>query len=347
MKGDFNRISDNMAKEKDIKEIIRKYSNDECTPHDLDDAISILSEPYENLKLRPTLFNQWNNNEEYTTQELKEEELSSMLDQVHHRINIEKTIVSISTTKRLLINLSKIAAILIVGLMIGFLVQKYSFNEPMYYTSFAPKGSISQVLLPDNTMVYLNSGSEIKYTIEGVNGNREVFLTGEAWFQVEKNEEKPFVVHTPYYKVNVLGTEFNVKAYTEDNEITTTLEKGRIQITSAENFQIQSNTVLNPGEQLIYNKEQNTIQLKAVKPSIFSSWKENKLIFINMSLKELITMLERKYGVDIEVTDASILDYHYDGTIKDESIIEVMDILKHSLPISYKIEEQKLIIIKN
>lgn len=336
-----------MAEDSNIKKIISKFSNGESNARELDDAISILSDPYKNLGLRPALFEQWNNDEEDSIEELKKEELSTILDQVHHRINIEKNTISVSRTKRNLINLVKIAAILLIGFTIGILIPKFFHKAPMYYTSFAPKGSVSQMLLPDNTMVYLNSGSEIKYTIEGLNGNREVFLKGEAWFEVEKDEKKPFVVHTPYYKVNVLGTQFNVKAYPEDNEIATTLERGSIQITSAKNFQIQSNTILSPGEQLVYNKKQNTIQLKTVKTRLYTSWKENKLIFINMSLNELIKLLERKYGVDIEVDDDSILAYHYDGTIKDESIIEVMEILKHSLPISYKVEEQKLLIIKN
>lgn len=335
-----------MTKEKDIKELIRKYSNGESNHQELDDAISILSEPYKNLKLRPTLFNQWINDEQDLGQELQKEELTTMLHQIHHRINIENKSIKKSGTKRLILTLSKIAAILAIGFMFGILLNKFLPTEPVYYTSIAPMGSVSQMILPDNTMVYLNSGSEIKYSIDGVDGNREVFLKGEAWFQVEKNKKKPFVVHTPYYNVNVLGTEFNVKAYPDDNEIATTLEKGSIQITSAENFQIQSNTVLNPGEQLIYNKTQNTIQLKTVKTKLYTSWKENKLIFINMSLKELIRLLERKYGVDIEVNDSSILEYHYDGTIKDETIIEVMEILKHSLPIKYQIDEQKLIIKK-
>jgi ferric-dicitrate binding protein FerR (iron transport regulator) len=201
------------------------------------------------------------------------------------------------------------------------------------------------MILPDNTMIYLNAGSEIRYSINGKNGIREVFLTGEAWFQVTKNNKKPFVVHTPYYHINVTGTEFNVKAYTEDNEITTTLETGAVLITSAENFKIQNNQVLKPGEQLVYNKEKNSIEIKKVRTNYFTAWKDNKLIFINMKLKELIQLLERKYGVDIEVNDESILDFHYDGTIRNETILEVMEILKHSLPIDYKIEEQKLYII--
>ncbi len=91
------------------------------------------------------------------------------------------------------------------------------------------------MVLPDNTIVYLNGGSELKYKLNQEN-NREVYLEGEAWFDVEKDKTKKFVVHTPYYDVNVHGTEFNVKAYVEDNQVATTLEEGSVSITSTEKF---------------------------------------------------------------------------------------------------------------
>ncbi len=336
-----------MNTEKDIKKIIRRYLNGESNHQELDDAISILSEPYNNLKLSPTLFEHWTNNENKSVKALEKEELGSMLDQIHLRINNAKEKNIKLGTKGLIITISKIAAILVVGFLFGVLINNISFQEPVYYTSVAPMGSISQMMLPDNSIVYLNSGSEIKYSIDGVQGKREVFLKGEAWFQVEKNKKKPFIVHTPYYNINVLGTEFNVKAYPDDNEIVTTLEKGSIQITSAENFQLENNQLLEPGEQLIYNKQNKTIQLEMVKTKRYTAWKENKLIFINMSLKELITLLERKYGVDIEVMDETILNYHYDGTLKNETILEILEILQKTLPISYDIVGQKVEINAN
>jgi transmembrane sensor len=96
----------------------------------------------------------------------------------------------------------------------------------------------------------------------------------------------------------------------------------------------------------VYNKESKRIQLAEVNTRQYTSWKENKLIFINMSLRELKTLLERKFGVDITIEAQEILEYHYDGTIKNETIIEVLDILKLSLPINYQIIGQQIIITK-
>lgn len=241
------------------------------------------------------------------------------------------------------------AAILVVGLLIGNLIQRNGFetvSEPVYYTSKAPKGSIAEMILPDGTIIFLNSGSEIKYASDMNAKSREVYLTGEAWFDVQKSKDVPFLVHTDYYDVRVLGTEFNVKAYTEDSEVVTTLEKGSIQIQSTKNLKLKQDVQLVSGEQLVYHKTNKTIQVAQVKPSLFSSWKDSKLIFINMKLGELITLLERKYGVNITVRDQQLLNHHYDGTIKNETIIEVLEILQATLPINYVISDQEVIITK-
>jgi len=241
------------------------------------------------------------------------------------------------------------AAILIVGLLIGNLIRPNGMepvSETVYYTSKAPKGSIAEMILPDGTIIFLNSGSEIKYASDMNAKSREVYLTGEAWFDVHKSKDVPFLVHTDHYDVRVLGTEFNVKAYAEDAEVVTTLEQGSIQIQSTKKLKLKQEVQLVPGEQLVYHKDNKTVQVKQVKPRLFSSWKDNKLIFINMNLGELITLLERKYGIDITVQDQQLLNHHYDGTIKNETIMEVLDILQATLPINYTIDNQEVIITK-
>ena len=240
------------------------------------------------------------------------------------------------------------AAILMLGFILGNLVHlvRESVTEMAYYTAIAPKGSVSETILPDGTIIFLNAGSEIKYASNMDIKSREVYLKGEAWFDVEKSKEIPFIVHTSYYDVRVMGTEFNVRAYIEDAEVITTLEKGSIEVTSTNDFKIEKNVTLNPGEQLVYNKQKNSLFVSQVNPGIYSSWKDNKLIFINMSLKELIILLERKYGVEIAVKDSDILKFHYDGTIRNETIMEVLNILQKTLPINYYIENQKVVIMK-
>ncbi len=329
-----------------IKSITEKYIKGESTPEELEEAMILFADPNHNVELQPTLYEYWINQEKSSTNEIPTKDLSIILDKVHHKINLKQDQKPKNRIKKITFTVSKIAAILIIGLLMGLSVQYFKKTEPVYFTSIAPKGSVSQMVLPDNTVVYLNAGSQLKYTVEGLKRKREVFIDGEAWFDVTKNENKPFVVHTPFYDVNVLGTQFNVKAYKNDDEIVTTLEEGSVLIGSSENFKMAERKILRPGEQLVYSAQKKAIEVKNVDPRMFTAWKDNKLIFINMNLKELIVLLERKYGVDFHVTDNKILNYHYDGTIKNETILEVLDLLKETLPIKYNIEGQTILITK-
>lgn len=241
------------------------------------------------------------------------------------------------------------AAVLIIGLLISNLLvfTKREQTSGEFFSATAPKGSVSQFMLPDSTVIFLNSGSQLKYLADNTNQKiREVYLSGEAWFKVKKSETVPFLVHTPYYNVRVMGTEFNVKAYENDRDIVTTLEEGSIKVQSSEALKLSDEITLVSGEQLIYNRDAKTVQVQQVKAPLYSSWKENKLIFINTSLKDLVTLLERKYGVEIELQDNQISNYHYDGTIKNETLLEVLDLLGKTLPIEYTVEGQKIVITK-
>ncbi|MFV0268718.1 MAG: FecR family protein [Draconibacterium sp.] len=240
--------------------------------------------------------------------------------------------------------IGKIAAAVVIGLIAGVYAMHITSvpKEPVYYASHSPKGSISEMILPDGSVIFLNADSRVKYSVEGHNGNREVFLEGEAWFDVKKDNTRPFIVHTPYYDVNVTGTLFNVKAYEADNEIATTLEEGQIIIQSTGNFKLAEDIVVKPGEQVKLNKHTKQLTIKQVNTKWYTSWKDNKLVFVNMNMKDLELLLERKYGVEIEIKNKEILDLHFDGTIKNESIIEFLEIIKKALPINYKIVGQKI-----
>lgn len=254
---------------------------------------------------------------------------------------------SISPSIKIWKTIFRVAAVLLLGVFIGKFTDYLSEKpQPIYCTAIAPEGSISNVILPDSTIIYLNAGSEIKYSVNPNIKEREVFLSGEAWFDVSKDSKRPFTVHTDYFNVNVLGTEFNVKAYAQDLHAAATLEEGSILVTSSSKVKLAENIKLRPGEQFVFNKDEKSVQIKEVDTQIYSSWKDNKLIFLKMSLRELIILLERKYGVDIEVLNPEILEYHYSGTIKNESIIEILNIIEHTIPIDYEILDQEIIIKK-
>ncbi len=271
-------------------------------------------------------------------------DLSSLFNKIWNKIEREKK--QSKNNLRYLTNFFKLTAAVVIGLLLGIFVSlfKNTDNEPIYYSAYSPKGSISEMILPDGSLIFLNAGSKIKYTFEGKDGIREVFLEGEAWFDVEKDVRKPFIVHTNLYDVKVTGTQFNIKAYNDDNILATTLETGQIIIKSTEQLKLAKSIIMHPGEQVILDKQSKKLSIINVNTRWFTSWKDNKLIFVNMHLKDLVRLLERKYGVDIDIQNKKILNLHFDGTIKDESIIEFLEIVKKTLPINYKIIGQKILI---
>jgi len=325
-----------------IRDIIKEGKSDTSTHELKQELLSLFHQPEMEIEFKNQLIEDLNETEPSSKDKLFFEDL---FEKFWSKRKIE--LAEHSQKKRFVIRFTQWAAVLVLGLIFGYYfnsVQKAS--SPVYYTSIAPKGSVSEMILPDGSHIFLNSGSEIKYTVDGTDGIREIFLNGEAWFQVAKMIEKPFLVHTSIYDIQVTGTSFNVKAYPEDKEVTTTLEEGAVIVKSSVNIKLAEEAQLKPGEQLVYNKESRKISIAEVNTRWYTSWKDNKLVFVNMSLKDLKTLLERKYGVEIEFSDQSILNYHYDGTLKNETILEVLEILENTLPIQYQIVGQKIVIKK-
>ena len=323
-----------------IRDIIENGKSDQATHQEKQKLLSIFHQPEVELKLKCYLFEDLDQTEASPKDEHFFEEI---FEKFWNRR--EAGILKKLSKIRVLHRLVQMAAILAIGLFMGYMLNSVkSDTASLYYTSVAPKGSVSEMLMPDGTHVFLNSGSKIKYSAEGVDGVREVFLEGEALFEVAKMKGKPFLVHTPSYDIRVTGTIFNVKAYRGESETVTTLVEGTVRIESSATLQLADKIELKPGEQLTYSEGSKKISVQEVNPNLYTAWKDNRLVFVNMDMKELETLLERKFGVEIEIRDQSILQYHYDGTFRNETIFEVLEVLKLTLPIQYHIEDQKIII---
>jgi ferric-dicitrate binding protein FerR (iron transport regulator) len=189
-------------------------------------------------------------------------------------------------------------------------------------------GAKSKIVLPDSSLVWLNSGSTLSYP-QQFGKNRQITLAGEAYFEVMKNE-KPFVVSTNYGDVKVKGTSFNVKAYSDDNSFETTLEEGVVafKVKNTEN-----EVTLQPGEQVI--KTASGFNVKQVETKYFTSWKDGKLLFNKEPFPEFIKKLERWYNVKIEYSDPELDKLWYTGTIEMETISEVMEMISKAAPVKY------------
>ncbi len=226
----------------------------------------------------------------------------------------------------------RVAAILIVALIISniFFFQKSGCPqiEAQLQTITTPMGAKANITLPDGSIVFLNSGSTLSYPLQ-FGKSRPVALAGEAYFEVDKNS-KPFIVSTDYGNVEVKGTSFNVRAYSDDDSFETTLEEGVVafSVKGAE-----AGIILKPGEQII--KTANGFSVRQVETKYFTSWKEGKLIFNREPFPAFIKKLERWYNVRIEYADPKLDELWYTGTIEMESISEVMEMISKAAPVVY------------
>ena len=321
-----------------IKNILHKGNAENAGSKDRQEMLSLFHQPEKEYELKDELVKEL---DEWTVSDDSGPNLQKMFARLWNTIEKQE---KRKTLKTRYLNVAvRVAAALVIGLFLGFFVHSLvSRPEPVFYTAHSPMGSVSEWNLPDGTVIFLNSGSEIKYSVNGKKTPREVFLAGEAWFQVEKDKKRPFVVHTPFYDVQVTGTRFNVKAYKEENKVITTLEEGEVIIHSEKNPELAEGIVLNPGQQLALTGDAQNPEIQEVNTRWFTAWKDNKLILVNMPLKELIVLLERKYGVEFAIKDESVLNYHCDATFQGETLIELLDILKGMIAIDYKIVGQTI-----
>jgi len=202
-----------------------------------------------------------------------------------------------------------------------------------------PNGQKSNVILADGTKVWLNSGSTLTVSLDNTK-QRNVQLSGEAFFDVTKNEKEPFLVKTRDYSVKVYGTQFDVRAYPGQKESETILQEGSISILTDAKEEIK----MTPG-QSFYVDQQNKYTISKVDPEVHTSWKDNILKIDNERLRDLLVRMEHWYGVKIQVDSYDMVkDLKYTLTIKTESLREMLDLMNYVTPLSYKIEGENVIL---
>lgn len=164
---------------------------------------------------------------------------------------------------------------------------------------FVPSGKRERITLPDGSEVWLNSGTLLLYPSDFIGDKREIYLVGEGYFKVRKRPEQPFIVRTKAMRVQVLGTEFNLSAYSDQEKITTTLEEGSLKILPDDPS--VAPCILSPNEQLVYIPSRGKVNVRQVVGSDYSAWKEGGLLFNNDSFEDILKTLERVYNVKVHL----------------------------------------------
>jgi ferric-dicitrate binding protein FerR (iron transport regulator) len=228
-----------------------------------------------------------------------------------------------------------IAAAFVFGLLISSI---FYFTKPDAFTNgqlarevLVPFGAKTNFVLPDGSVVWLNSGSKLLFPNE-YKGKRTAHLEGEAYFEVAKSRH-PFIVSTKFGEVEVLGTSFNIRAY-EDDEFQATLVEGSVKI----NRDGSKPMFLNPGQQA-WLLDSNQLQVREVTTDIFTSWKDGRLIFYREPFGKMAKRLEKWYNVNIEIDNEEMKDLWFTGTIEMETFSEVMDLISKSMPVQYSYDQ--------
>ncbi|MGA9639240.1 FecR family protein [Flavobacterium sp.] len=209
-----------------------------------------------------------------------------------------------------------------------------------------PYGKKMKLVLSDGTVVHLNSGSTIKFPIQFVaNGNRTVFLKGEAFFDVTKDKKHPFIVNAANLDIRVLGTKFNVSAYSEDQIINTVLVEGAVSLyDSKTKYDSKKAVLLTPGNKACWNKSQQQSKIEKVDTSLYTSWMDGKIIFEHMTFNNIIQKLERHYNVTIVNNNQKLANESFTASFDVETIEQVLNTFNKSYPLKYSIKQDKIII---
>lgn len=200
-----------------------------------------------------------------------------------------------------------------------------------------PRGGQYKLVLPDGTKVWLNSESSLKYPTSFTGSERRVVLTGEGYFEVTKNKEKPFIVDAASNSIRVLGTQFNVNSYGDENVFTTTLVEGSVQITNG-----KATSILKPGQQArVTEKGINVVEADTYEAM---AWKNGEFVFRNTPVQSIVRQLARWYDLQVEFRDS--VEKHLNATIKrNVSLSKVLHYLEQTGEVHFKLEGKKLVVM--
>ncbi|MFB9841705.1 FecR family protein [Mucilaginibacter ginsenosidivorans] len=350
-------------------ELLSKRLSDEIGESELAELNKILAEDEECRQQYNFFKGYWiQDQEKYSNDELIFQRVKSRIDIEEIQDDPEQ---ETGRVKRMPIIWRSIAAILLLGLCV-FLYHYYSAYSykstlaPTITVTKTPSRSKSKIYLTDGSVVTLNSETVLKYPSAFTGPTREVYLSGEAFFDVAKDHTHPFIVHAGKMNIKVLGTAFNVKSYSNDKNIETTLIRGAIEVTLSD--RPSDRIILKPNEKLILNnttfQKEGTKRLTALPEEVNTnysltrlthlksndttivetSWVNNELVFKDEAFGDLANQMERWYGIKFKFKNDDTRDYHFTGVFVKENVFEALNALKLIESFNYKYKNETVYI---
>lgn len=359
-----------------INDLFRKFRQGDLSPDEAGELVSIIKAGDNNGDLMKSMTDLWQHSGEVA---VPSKRIFSKLQQQIIQNNAENPVIKKSFLIIRLYPFFKYAAVIVLSVGLTWLGKDfYSNNESrMVSRSLSddmnvisvPLGSRSKLMLSDRSLVNLNSGSTMQYPSEFNNRIRAVSIDGEAYFDVKRNKHLPFYVKTRDITIKVLGTKFNVKSYSDEKTVETTLVSGQVEIYS-NSKKISEKTrliVLKPNQQARFEKQTGKISVsenmdnstsgdlkKLEQPLIHKksdlnqviAWKDNYLVFRDENFSDLAKRMERWYDVEIDIQDDALAHTLFSGILEKETIEQALDALKLATPFQYKITKNKITITK-
>lgn len=361
-------------------ELISRYLSGDASIDEMNEVLSWIRKSKENQVLFSSMKRAWIDSKVVLTNQ--DEKTEGAWERLKFRTSSSQIEKRIQNPRNSIFLFYRMAGIMLLLVSFGFIFyylspfKSKSANKLTYNEIVVPYGAKSIITLPDGTKLWMNSGTKIRYANNFGETSREVFMEGEAYFDVVKNPKKPFLVRTGYINIKVLGTAFNVKSYPDENSIETTLDRGLIEITKEKDN--ESVITVKPKEKITYlklakqlavagtkaktaedrkeqvpekissKKAEHEFQIfQLVNTELITSWKDGKLIFERERLEDIFKKLERRYDVVFSFDKSELRNYRFSGSIPELTLQQVLEGIQLSAPILYKIDKREVAINEN
>ncbi|WP_186755557.1 FecR family protein [Echinicola salinicaeni] len=322
-----------MERKEQTIELIKKYLSNQCNPDEIDELFTEITKPENESLVEKSMLETW-----YTEEGLPEIDRSNQ-DQLFNNINRDKAAhlrVSKNREHRIVSRWWGAAAIFLISIIGSWLFFESSpeaVDEVPLAEVVAGIGERKHLTLPDGSEVWLNSGTKIIYPHDFE--ERKVKLIGEAFFDVERDESRPFIVESEAIKTKVLGTSFNVRAYDEDNGVQVTVKTGKVGVGKSNN----EFASITPNQQISYDDQNQGFSFQEVDASSLSSWKDGNLVFENVTFAEAVTTLKMQYGKDFKFENPALSKCRFTSKFDiNEDLPHVLEVLTTLNGIDYRTE---------
>jgi len=307
-----------------LKYLFKKYLDNTCSKQDLEEFWQLMSELSENDFVLQELQEQWQKEE--NAHPPGNGELDRVFERVQQKIDKYET--GYSTKVHRIGNRSMylaIAASLLLCIALGWWYFSNTTADKTMPPALAKESPLKVITLPDGTKVTLNHDSHLDYPAAFSDSSREVSLIGEAYFDVAHNPAKPFIVHTGAYVTRVLGTAFNIRAYTKDSLVAITVERGKVQVQRQDNK--QSLSILLAGDQLVIDKQAGTPHLAKADVKLVTQWKSNDLLFDNIRYEEAAAILGRHFNLTLKFRNDDLRNCRFTVDFTGKSLEEILEVI--------------------